>query len=65
MSAESHRSALLEKHQNLETQIEDELHRPAPDQARLTSLKREKLKLKEEIGRVQPDGAVGLAARSR
>ena len=52
MSSESHRAALLEKHQDLDAQIEDELRRPAPDQARLTSLKREKLKIKDQIDRV-------------
>ena len=53
MNDESHLSALLAKHQNLEGEIDGELHRPAPDQARLTSLKREKLKIKEEITRLQ------------
>lgn len=54
MSPDSHRSALQEKHQELEAQIDDESSRPAPDQARLTSLKREKLKIREEIGREGP-----------
>lgn len=54
MSPDSHRSSLLEKHRELDSHIEDESRRPAPDQARLTSLKREKLKIKEEIDRVDP-----------
>lgn len=54
MSPDSHRSALQEKHQELEAQIDSESSRPAPDQARLTSLKREKLKIRDEIDRVDP-----------
>ncbi len=36
-------------HAALEQQIDDENHRPMPDQAHLTELKREKLKVKEEM----------------
>lgn len=53
MSDESHLSALVEKHHSLESEIDTELHRPAPDQVRLTSLKREKLQIKDEISRLQ------------
>jgi len=53
MSGEAHLTALETKHHDLETQIDRELHRPAPDQSRLTSLKREKLRIKEEISRFQ------------
>ena len=49
MSAEAHLSALETKHSELENQIDGELHRPAPDQSRLTTLKREKLRLKQQI----------------
>lgn len=57
MSEESHLSALVEKHHNLEGEIDTELHRPAPDQVRVTSLKREKLRIKDEISRLQYDEA--------
>lgn len=57
MNDESHLSALVEKHHNLEGEIDTELHRPAPDQIRVTSLKREKLRIKDEINRLQPDRA--------
>lgn len=53
MTTEAHVSALESKHHRLETQIDGELHRPSPDQSRLTSLKREKLRIKEEIARLQ------------
>jgi len=37
------------RHRSLERAIEDELSRPAADAARLTELKRRKLRLKEEM----------------
>ena len=37
------------RHQTLERAIEDELARPAADSDRLRDLKRQKLRLKEEI----------------
>ena len=39
------------RHAALERDIDDEANRPLPDQARLTGLKREKLRIKEEIAR--------------
>ncbi len=46
---QAHVSALEAKHASLEAQIEEESHRPMPDAARLARLKKEKLKVKEEI----------------
>jgi hypothetical protein len=40
---------LATKHAELEHQIEEESHRPMPDSLHLTELKRQKLKVKEEI----------------
>lgn len=37
------------RHQTLERLIEDEINRPASDDIRLKELKRQKLRLKEEI----------------
>ena len=37
------------RHQSLERAIEDELSRPAADEIRLKDLKRQKLRLKEEM----------------
>lgn len=44
--------SLHTKHASLEQQIDDEMHRPLPDQATLSRLKREKLKIKDEIARL-------------
>jgi hypothetical protein len=46
---QAHVSALEAKHASLEAQIDEESHRPMPDSARLARLKKEKLKVKEEI----------------
>lgn len=53
MTVEAHLTALETKHTELEHKIDSERHRPVPDQSRLTLLKREKLKLKEEIDRLR------------
>ena len=49
MSVAAHLEALNEKHVNLESTIQKEWQRPNPDHVRLTALKREKLKIKDEI----------------
>jgi hypothetical protein len=46
---EAHMSALEAKHAELEAQIEEENQRPASDTATLHRLKKEKLKIKEEL----------------
>lgn len=45
----SHMSALVEKHAGLERKIQDEMNRPAPDDALLHELKKRKLRLKDAI----------------
>ncbi|MFZ2103430.1 MAG: DUF465 domain-containing protein [Oricola sp.] len=55
MSIEAHLESLLRKHGVLETEISQVLSRPSPDQAELTQLKREKLRLKEEIERIRAE----------
>lgn len=45
----AHASALAAKHAGLEARIEDEIRRPAPDQTMLATLKKQKLKIKEEL----------------
>ncbi|MEE4205874.1 MAG: YdcH family protein [Erythrobacter sp.] len=47
----SHVQALQSKHAGLEARLRDEMARPAPDAARVQSLKKQKLRLKEEIER--------------
>ncbi|RVQ67552.1 DUF465 domain-containing protein [Croceicoccus ponticola] len=45
----THITALQTKHDGLERKLREEQARPAPDSARIQSLKRAKLKIKEEI----------------
>lgn len=45
----SHLNALHTKHASLEARLRDEMGRPIPDPATLQALKKQKLRLKEEI----------------
>lgn len=45
----AHTDALAAKHATLDRQIADETHRPLPDPMVLAELKKQKLRLKEEI----------------
>ncbi len=49
MAIEARIRELDQRHQTLERAIEDEISRPAADAVRLTDLKRQKLRLKEEM----------------
>ena len=51
MPMNSHIVSLVEKHKSLEQAIINEAHRPVPDSLKLRTLKREKLRLKDEISR--------------
>ncbi len=55
MSLHEHVDSLRAKHARLEQQIDEEQHRPLPDNTILVKLKREKLRLKEAIERLQDD----------
>ena len=55
MSLHEHVDSLRAKHARLEEQIDEEQHRPLPDSTVLVKLKREKLRLKEAIERLQHD----------
>ncbi|MBO7332971.1 MAG: YdcH family protein [Alphaproteobacteria bacterium] len=46
---EKHLAALKEKHHALDLQIEEEMSHPAPNELLIQDLKRQKLKIKEEI----------------
>lgn len=48
----AHQQALETKHAALDRRIADEVHRPMPDPAILTDLKRQKLRVKEELSRL-------------
>lgn len=50
---QAHLSALESKHAGLDARIAEETQRPHPDDALLTRLKKEKLKLKEELSGLQ------------
>lgn len=45
----SHVTALQAKHEGLERQLRDELNRPSPDSAMIQAIKKQKLRLKQEI----------------
>jgi hypothetical protein len=52
MTIEDRVETLKAKHARLEHEIDEEVHRPLPDTIHLTELKREKLRVKEEIERM-------------
>ena len=56
MTMQSRLEALKARHAMLEDRIADEDHRPRPDSETLTRLKVEKLRLKEEMERLQTSG---------
>ena len=47
--ASAHLASLNARHAALDASVAAEMRRPLPDQARLARLKREKLKVKEEV----------------
>lgn len=55
MGLESHIQELSDKHHKLDEQIQQELHRPHPDDLMISELKKRKLRLKEEIERLRHD----------
>ena len=54
MSVEEHIRALKDKHAELESQIVLENSRPHPDEIAIASLKKQKLKIKDELVRLTP-----------
>lgn len=53
MSIAGHLDSLKRKHSVLEEKIADVSARPMPDQSQVTMLKREKLRLKEQIEKIE------------
>lgn len=49
MATTEHVDALKAKHADLDRLIAEEESRPRPDEARITELKRQKLRIKDEI----------------
>jgi hypothetical protein len=64
MSMHEHVDSLRTKHARLEEMIDEEQHRPMPDQSTVSRLKKEKLRIKEEIERLRSGNgfAGGLGA---
>lgn len=55
MALEAHLVELSEKHRTLDRRIEEEMSRPMADTIRIAELKRQKLRLKDEIERLRGD----------
>lgn len=53
MGLDTHIQELSDKHHKLDEQIQQELHRPHPDDLMISALKKRKLRLKEEIERLK------------
>ncbi len=49
MSLQDRIEALKQRHAHLENQVTEEFNRPHPDEARIAELKRQKLRIKDEI----------------
>ena len=52
MTVSAHLQELRKKHETLSMQVEAEQRSPASDAVRITELKKQKLRLKEEISRL-------------
>lgn len=55
MALDAHLVELTEKHRALEEKIEAEMSRPLADQMKIAEMKKEKLRLKDEIARLQSE----------
>ena len=53
MTLAGHLAELSEKHRLLETKIQEELARPGGDDLQIIRLKKEKLRIKEEMTKLQ------------
>ncbi len=58
MTVAEHVEALRAKHATLKQVVEDENHRPHPDDLRIAEWKREKLRLKDEIAQLEAEAEV-------
>lgn len=55
MTVAEHVDALRAKHNDLKHAVEEENQRPHPDDLRIAELKREKLRIKDEIARLEAE----------
>jgi hypothetical protein len=53
MALDAHVTELSDKHRVLEKQIESEMARPSADDIEISKLKREKLRIKDELERLK------------
>ena len=60
MSIHSHLAELEQKHQALETELNDALAHPSIDDLTIAELKRRKLHLKDEIARLKHDESASV-----
>lgn len=58
MSMQSHLAELERRHAALERKIEDALLHPSTDSLEMTDMKRQKLKIKEEIERIRKNSTL-------
>ena len=52
MALDTHIAELRDRHKALEREIENQIHHPSSDDLRIAELKKQKLRLKEEIERL-------------
>jgi hypothetical protein len=57
MSLQAHLGELMSKHQALESELADAINHPASTDAEIAELKRKKLRIKDEISRLQHQNA--------
>ena len=55
MSLKSHLHEMMVKHQTLEKELEDALAHPATTDSQLAEIKRRKLRVKDEISKIEKD----------
>ena len=60
MSADFHITALQERHNALDREIAEQGRRPGPNDLQIRELKREKLRLKDEIAKAHRDPSNGI-----
>jgi len=56
MTLAGHLAELSEKHRILEARIQEEMARPGADDLQISRLKKEKLKIKDEMIKLQDNG---------
>ena len=53
MAFESHLAELSEKHRRIDQSLHEELQHPSADPLKITELKKQKLRIKEQIERIR------------